>query len=402
VVHDGLVSARGDPPGAVAQGRSTSRQLPGGVDWALAALLVVLQTLAPQAGQPVEIAAWREQVAGPLALGQGLPVAWRRRRPFAVATSVLACYAGYVVVVGLAPPFAAWVVIWSLATSGAERRRSIAAALVAAAATVVLVVVGELISAGSGASILLVSATVVVTLVAVLVRSERGRLEAVRQGAASEERLRIARDLHDLVGHGLSAVTVQSSAARMALDTGDTATARKALTAVESSSRTALREMRQMLGVLRTISDARTGDDADAGTDNAPTPGLADIAVLIDNVRLGGVAVTSETTGDVLDVPPAVQLCAYRVVQEALTNAVKHAPGAVVTVRVVGSDQTLHVAVETSGGMPSDGHVDSGGFGLEGIRTRVAAAGGQTRIGRTSKGWQVSAELPVQHEETRS
>ncbi len=399
--HDGLVSPGGDPPGAVARGRSIRRQLPGGADWALAALLVVLQMLAPQAGQPVEIAAWREQLAMPLALGQGLPVAWRRRRPFAVATVVLACYAGYVVIVGLAPPFAAWVVIWSLATSGVERRRSITAAMVAAAATVVLVVVGELISPGSGLSVVLVSATVVVTLLAVLVRSERGRLEAVRQGAASEERLRLARDLHDLVGHGLSAVTVQSSAARMALDTGDTATARKALSAVESSSRTALREMRQMLGVLRTIGDARTGD-ADAGADNAPTPGLADLAVLVDNVRLGGVAVTSETTGDVLDVPPAVQLCAYRVVQEALTNAVKHAPGAVVTVRVGGSDQTLHVAVETSGGMPSDGHADSGGFGLEGIRTRVAAAGGQSWIGRTPEGWRVSAELPVRHEETRS
>jgi signal transduction histidine kinase len=236
----------------------------------------------------------------------------------------------------------------------------------------------------------------------VLVRSERGRLEAVRQGAASEERLRIARDLHDLVGHGLSAVTVQSSTARMALDAGDSATARRALTAVESSSRGALREMRQLFGVLRTISDVRAGDDADAGADNAPTPGLADIARLVENVRLGGVAVTSETTGDVLDVPPAVQLCAYRVVQEALTNAVKHAPGGVVTVRVVGSDQSLHVVVETSGGIPSDGHVDSGGFGLEGIRTRVAAAGGQARIGPTPEGWLVAAELPVQPEETRS
>ncbi|HET6685400.1 MAG TPA: histidine kinase, partial [Jiangellaceae bacterium] len=373
-----------------------------GVDWALAAVLVVLHMLAPQTGQSVETTAWQEELAVPLALGQGLPVAWRRRRPFAVATTVLACYAGYVVIVGLGPPFAAWVVIWSLATTGAERRRSIAAALVAAAATVVLVAVGELISAGSGASILLVSATVVVTLVAVLVRSERGRLEAVRQGAASEERLRIARDLHDLVGHGLSAVTVQSSAARMALDAGDSATARRALTAVESSSRAALREMRQLFGVLRTISDARTGDDTDAGADNAPTPGLADIARLVENVRLGGVAVTSETTGDVLDVPPAVQLCAYRVVQEALTNAVKHAPGGIVTVRVVGSAQTLDVAVETTGGMPLGGHVDSGGFGLEGIRTRVAAAGGQTRIGPTSEGWLVAAELPVQPEETRS
>jgi signal transduction histidine kinase len=402
VGHDGLVSARGDPPGTGTRGRSPRRDRPGRADWALAALLVVLHMLAPQTGQPVEIAAWREQLAVPLALGQGLPVAWRRRRPVAVATSVLACYAGYVVFVGFVPPFAAWVVIWSLATSGAERRRSIFAALVAAAATVVLVIVGELISAGSGASMLLVSATVIVTLVAVLVRSERGRLEAVRQGAASEERLRIARDLHDLVGHGLSAVTVQSSTARMALDAGDTPTARMALTAVESSSRTALREMRQLLGVLRAISDGRTGDDADAGADNAPTPGLADIARLVENVRLGGVAVTSETTGDVLDVPPAVQLCAYRVVQEALTNAVKHAPGGVVTVRVVGSEQTLHVAVETSGGMASDGHVDSGGLGLEGIRTRVSAAGGQTWIGRTSEGWQVAAELPVQHEETRS
>jgi len=402
VGHDGLVSARGDPPGTGTRGRSARRRRPGRVDWALAALLVLLHMLAPQTGQSVETTAWQEELAVPLAFGQGLPLAWRRQRPVAVATSVLVCYAAYVVFVGFVPPFAAWVVIWSFATTSAERRRSIAAALVAAAATVVLVAIGELINEGSGASALMVSATVIVTLVAVLVRSERGRLEAVRQGAASEERLRIARDLHDLVGHGLSAVTVQSSTARMALDAGDTATARRALTAVESSSRAALREMRQLFGVLRTISDMRAGDDADAGTDNAPTPGLADIARLVENVRLGGVAVTSETTGDVLDVPPAVQLCAYRVVQEALTNAVKHAPGGVVTVRVVGSDQTLHVAVETSGGIPLGGHVDSGGFGLEGIRTRVAAAGGHARIGPTSEGWQVAAELPVQPEETRS
>jgi signal transduction histidine kinase len=342
------------------------------------------------------MAAWAALLALLLALVQGLPLAWRRRSPVPVAATVVVGYALYVVTVGVVPPFAAWVVIWSLATTAVPRRRAIVATLVAASATALIVVLGELISPGSGAWVLLVSATAVVTLAAVLVRSEQARLDAVRDRATSEERLRIARDLHDLIGHGLGIVAVQSSTARMALESGDSATARNAMSAVESSSRSALREMRELLGVLRGIGDTETAEGGDMDANRPPAPGLADIASLVDNVRLGGVAVTSETEGDLIDVPAAVQLCAYRVVQESLTNAIKHAPGAVVAVSVVGNGQMLRVAVETTGGTPAKGDVDSSGLGLTGIRTRVAAAGGRVRIGPTPSGWLVEAELPVQ------
>jgi signal transduction histidine kinase len=234
--------------------------------------------------------------------------------------------------------------------------------------------------------------TVIVGLAAVLVRSERGRRVAAREQAVAGERLRIAADLHDLVGHGLSTVAVQSSAARVALDAGDEQTARAALTAVESTSRAAMREVRQLLGLLRDVSADDARDDAAV---DAPLPGLADIATLVGNVRAGGVAVTAQVVPEAAQVPAAVQLCAYRVVQEALTNAVKHAPGAVVTVRVSSAEGTLRVVVDTAGGMRAPRAEQGGGLGLDGIRARVAAAGGRSRIGATTDGWRVDAELPL-------
>lgn len=401
----------------VRQRPSVLRDRPTARDWGLAALFVALQLLAPRTGHAAtHDPAWVGPVSLGLALGQGLPLAWRRLHPFAAAGSVLVCYAASGVVVGLVPPYAAWVMIWSLSTTAPDRRRAVRLTAAMTAASCGLVVFAELITPGSGASGLLVALTVVIALSGVLVRSERARLEAVGQQAAAAERLRIARDLHDLVGHGLSAVAVQSSTARMALDAGQDATARSALAAVESSSRTAMREMRALLGVLRDLSQAgAAGDENDAAE---PTPGLDDIAPLVDNVRRGGVAVMSESEGEVSDVAPDIQLCAYRVVQEGLTNAVKHAPGAVTTVRVAGLDGMLRVSVETTGGStPSSANrprdpamgglavaaepVDTGNLGLDGIRTRVAAAGGQTRIGPIRDGWLVEAQLPLTPEGTR-
>jgi signal transduction histidine kinase len=364
------------------------------VDWAVAVGGVLLQVLAPQTGQAAtgERPSWLGALALVLAVGQGLPLAWRGLHGYLVAGVVLGCYGGYVLAVGLVPPFAGWVVIWSLATTVADRRRAMLAALAAAGVTCALIVAGELARSGSEASALLSLVTVIVVLAAVLVRSERSRLDAARERAVAEERLRIAGDLHDLVGHGLSTVAVQSSAARMALDAGDEQTARAALAAVESTSRAAMREMRQLLGVLRDVS----GDDIRSVTEvDAPLPGLADIAALVDNVRAGGVAVTAQVLLESGQVPAAVQLCAYRVVQEALTNAVKHAPGALVTVRVSSAGGTLSVVVDSAGGLRAPHAAEGGGLGLAGIRARLAAAGGQSRIGSTADGWRVDAQLPV-------
>jgi len=376
-------------------------------DWVLS-ILVVLAHLAPvQTGQrgADPSAWWVEGVAPFLALGSGLALFWRRRHPRAVAGFVLACYAGLALVQGLVPPYAGWVLIWSLATGGEDRRRSVALASVTAAATSVLVIGAELTRPGDGALALLVAITVLVLLSAVLVRSERGRVEAVGRRAAAEERLRIARDLHDLVGHGLSTIAVQSSTARMALQAGDEIAAGTALSAVESSSRIALREMRQMLGVLMDVDDAGSSRDKPGQPDGGPrpAPGLDDLGPMVDNVRAGGVAVTLVRAGDWGSASPGVQLVAYRVVQEGLTNAVKHAPGSLVSVRLDATDGAGRVSVETAGtsavaGRASGSGTHGGGLGLDGLRTRVAALSGEFACGPTDQGWLIEARVPL-HEE---
>lgn len=363
-------------------------------DWAVAAAVTLLHVVGPRTGQDTSAdqAGWAGVVALLAAVVQGVPLAWRRQRPVAVAVVVLAGYAVTAAVVGLVPPVAAWVATWSVATGVRDRNRATYATSATATVTVALVLVAEVSRAGAGASALLAGATVVVSLFGLLVRAERGRIAAVQDAATTAERLRIARDLHDLVGHGLSAVAVQSSTARMALDAGDESTARSALSAVERSSRTAMREMRHLLGVLQ---DA----PMPGSSDNLPAPGLVDVAQLVDNMRRGGVSVTLIDEVDPETVEPAVQLVAYRVVQESLTNAVKHAPGALAEVRISPSGDGLTVAVETSGGLARQDDVAVGGTGLDGIRARVSAAGGRTRIGPTPHGWLVEATLPPTTEE---
>ena len=379
---------------------------PGMRDWVVA-VVVVLAHLAPVRSGDTSSAESSDllaTLAPVLALTAGLPLAWRRNHPVAVAAWVLPSYAAMVVAIGLVPPYACWVLIWALAMSGADYARAVRRAAAAAGVTVALLVVGELARPGVGAIVVLVAVTVVVLLVAVLARSERARLEAVRREGATEERLRIARDLHDLVGHGLSTVAVQSSTARMALEAGEPETATRALAAVEASSRGALREMRQLLGVL---SDPRGGGNGDAPSPDHPAPGLQDLPSLVHNVQAAGVAVTLETAGDWSGASPSVQLCVYRVVQEGLTNAVKHAPGAVVAIRIRAEGAAGRVTVETTGEAPSRSTAPGtglssspdGGRGLEGLRTRVTALSGEFRSGPTTSGWLVEAELPLSEED---
>jgi signal transduction histidine kinase len=247
---------------------------------------------------------------------------------------------------------------------------------------------------------------VLVLLAAVLVRSERGRVEAVGRRAATEERLRIARDLHDLVGHGLSAIAVQSSTARMALQSGDEMSAGTALTAVESTSRIALREMRQMLGVLTDVDGADGSPDEPGRPDGVPrpAPGLDDLGPMLDNVRAAGVAVALEQAGDWGSASPGVQLVIYRIVQEGLTNAVKHAPGSLVAVRLDASDGSGRVSVETVGSTAVAGRPSSTprrGLGLDGLRTRVTAVAGELTYGPTDQGWILEARVPLHEEKDR-
>lgn len=204
------------------------------------------------------------------------------------------------------------------------------------------------------------------------------------RGAIAAERMRIARDLHDVVAHHVSVMGIQAGAARRVLDS-DTGMARDALQTVEQTARTAISELRGLLGVLR----------ADAETDSKTAPGLDDLPELLDNARAAGLEVTHGVYGDPRDVPSAVALSAYRVVQEALTNVVKHANASHVDVRMRFLESALEVEVADDGrGLHASGE---SGFGLVGMRERLAVHGGSLEAGpRREAGYLVRASLPTE------
>jgi len=219
---------------------------------------------------------------------------------------------------------------------------------------------------------------------------EAARHELARHAVAAE-RLRIARELHDVVAHSMSVIAMHAGAARLAVGT-DPASERKALDVIESSSREALGEMRRLVTVLR-------DENADAAA-RSPTPGLADLPTLVASVAAGGLTVDVRTEGDLEVVPSGVSLAAYRVIQEALTNVVRHAghTSAHVLVRVRQED----LAVRIENGAPSGGAshpVPSAGgrHGAVGMRERVELYGGTLHSGPSADGgWRVQASLPYE------
>ena len=212
-------------------------------------------------------------------------------------------------------------------------------------------------------------------------------LEQRERVAVGEERARIARELHDVVAHSVGAMVVQAQGARRMLDR-DPQRAREALVAIEDTGRGALDEMRRSLGVLR-----RQGADAPL----APQPGMNSLSKLIEQARRGGLAVELVTEGDARPLPMGVDLSAYRIVQEALTNSRKHAGRvrAQVTVRYGPDELELEIADD---GRPASGEAPelSAGHGLVGMRERVALYGGDLRAGRGRDGrFVVHASLPL-------
>ena len=221
-------------------------------------------------------------------------------------------------------------------------------------------------------------------------RLERTRAAEVR-AALAEERARIARELHDVVAHHVSVMTVQAAAARRTLGR-DPARSAEAMAAVEHTGRDALAEMRRIVGVLR-------GPEAEPEADpRAPQPGLTDLAALVGQVGDAGLSVETEVEGERPDVPPGVDLTAFRVVQEALTNTLKHAgpTRARVVIRYLPEELDLRVSDEGRGlAAGLDGH--SPGHGLLGMRERVALYGGTLTAGpRDGGGFDVRARLPLQ------
>jgi signal transduction histidine kinase len=215
------------------------------------------------------------------------------------------------------------------------------------------------------------------------VRAEQERVERARL-AVAEERTRIARELHDVVGHSVSVMTVQASAARRLLRPHQQQE-REALMVVEQTGREALAEMRKMVGVLRRPEEAPA---------LAPQPSLEHLDKLIAHTRERGLPVELRIEGTPTQLPPGVDLTAYRLVQEGLTNAIKHAQAdhAEVVVRYANSAVELTVSDDGAGG----GDAESGGQGLVGMRERVAVYGGELQAGPlVGGGFRLRARLPL-------
>jgi signal transduction histidine kinase len=208
--------------------------------------------------------------------------------------------------------------------------------------------------------------------------------EARAREAVSVERLRIARELHDVVANNVSVMSVQAAAADRVLE-GDQPAIRGALESIQMTARSTIDEMRRMLGVLRAI------DDEDQ---LAPLPGLADLDALAEQARATGLSVDVRVEGTPRALRAGLGLSAYRIIQEGLTNAIKHAGDcrAAVMVRYVPDALELEVVDDGSG----DGLGGGTGHGLVGIRERVGLFGGELEMGRRDGGgWRLRARLPL-------
>ena len=211
---------------------------------------------------------------------------------------------------------------------------------------------------------------------------ERER-EAEARAAVAEERARIARELHDVVGHSVSVMTVQASAVRRLL-TPEQEREREALLVVEQTGREALAEMRRLVGVLRTPEEAPA---------LVPQPSLEHVKKLVEQTREAGLPTQLNVEGEASALPAGIDLTAYRLVQEGLTNALKHANATQAEVLVRYEPDAVELVVRDNGN--GSGNGGGSGHGLVGMRERVAVCGGKLEAGPTLRGYELRARLPV-------
>jgi signal transduction histidine kinase len=336
-----------------------------------------------------------------LALCSTLPVAVRRLWPVPVAATLLVanglCLAAAAPHEGALQPFVALVLAGYSVGSLAEGRHSVAvpAVLAVLAIPVFLLALEDQQSLGNEITsyVWLIAAWVVGRVVRRM-RVKTRELEAANEALAEHresaaavavtlERGRIARELHDVIAHNVSMMVVQAGAAARVL-TSDEPEVRSALATIADTGRQTIDEMRSLLGILR--SDAHD----DLGL--SPQPGLAEIATLTQGLDRAGIPVTWRIEGEPRPLPQGLDLSAYRILQEALTNSLKHAPGARVEVVVRYGDEVLEVDVTDFGGTRSE-KPTVGGHGLVGMQERAAMFGGRITARRTADGFRVTATL---------
>jgi signal transduction histidine kinase len=323
-----------------------------------------------------------------------LALAWRRRWPVAVlgvsvAAATVYTLLGYVNGAVLVAPMAA---LYAVAAASGVRRAvtyGLGTLAVLGLASIAVNPLGPL----GGAVVILPFMTAIMVVAGIAVANRRAYVESIRARAdqdarrrIDEERLRIARELHDVVAHTMATINVQAGVAVHVLPTRPEAAA-DALQAIKTASKEGLRELRAILNVLR------QADDADP---TQPAPGTAQLETLVAGARRAGLETTLSVTGTPTPLSAAVDLAAYRIVQESLTNAIRHAGPAQASVWLSYGDDELRIDVADTGRGKPVGVSEGAGHGLVGMRERAAAVGGSVETGPSpGGGFRVAARLPL-------
>jgi signal transduction histidine kinase len=332
----------------------------------------------------------------PAALLMTVPLAWRRRAPLFVVLVVMAALAAQSLLLAPSEPYPdselvpLLLAVYSVAAHGKGRTPLVGAAVSGVAGLIWVGVDDFFLPLVAFGGAWLAGRLVQKRQLYAEAMEERARVlererEANARMAAAEERVRLARELHDVVGHSVSVMVVQAGAERLAIGEERPET-REALLAIERTGREALAEMSRLLGLLR-----KEGE----GLALAPRPSLAQVDALVQTVRDAGVPIRLLVEGERSSLPPGVDVSAYRILQEALTNVVKHAgpAEASVVVRYGVREVELEVADNGRGALAGNG----AGYGLAGMRERVELHGGTLEAGTGSRGgFVVRARLPLE------
>ena len=394
------------------------------VDWALAAFcaFLVYATMVKGRGMhdfPVSLVPTASWTVPLLALLVAVPVGLRRRDPVGSFLLALTGCALIIAAGGQISRGAFLALALVLFTVAATRARTVAVVSLAAS-MVLLVVQGFILSAigaGSGPATGVALILIIAWILGVSAQQRRAYTTRMREQAATaavtEERLRIARELHDVVAHSMTVAAVQAGFGEYVFDS-DPAQARAALGNIQHVTREALSDMQRLLGVLRQDGTGQTGAKAADGQPGegppgparplqiAPAPGLTDLERLVSTTAGAGVRVALTRTGDRRDIRAAIDQAAFRIVQEALTNVVKHS-GASTCQVIVGYEPdglTVEITDPGSDGQgprePHAARADGTGHGILGMRERVTLCGGEFTAGpRPGHGFEVIAHFPL-------
>ncbi|MFE7117143.1 sensor histidine kinase [Streptomyces sp. NPDC057654] len=324
-----------------------------------------------------------------------LPLLWRGRAPFTVLVAIVLAEFAYVPLDGPGQPlpYSPLVAIFTIAAEAGRRQRGATLLL-----SLPLVTVGTALHTNTAREYLFAFFVFAAAYaLGALTRTRQAYTAAVEQRAraaaeraAERERARIAREMHDVLAHAVSVMVVQAEAGPLAVR-ADPDRAEAAFDAIADAGRDAMTQLRRMLGVLK---------DEAAPEGRAPQPSLADLPGLVEQVRRTGLEVALETAGEAASPAADVQVTAYRVVQEALTNVLKHADAAAATVRLDWTADRLTITVAddgTGGPRPLGGASERTGQGLIGIRERAAAHGGEASAGPApdGRGFVVAVGIPL-------